>query len=118
MDEETVCSVSFIGNAYLAEKMSELSLGIERGESLFRSAHSTKLFTPLALQMIGLGEETGALPELLNEVANYYKSEVDYDLANLSAALEPILMIAVGGIVLVLALGIFLPMWDMVGAIK
>ncbi len=116
---ETLHTVSSsIGNAYLAEKMSELSLGIERGESLFRSAHSTKLFTPLALQMIGLGEETGALPELLNEVANYYKSEVDYDLANLSAALEPILMIAVGGIVLVLALGIFLPMWDMVGAIK
>jgi MSHA biogenesis protein MshG len=67
--------------------------------------------------MISLGEETGALPELLNEVADHYKREVDYDLENLSAALEPILMIGVGGIVLVLALGIFLPMWDMVGAV-
>ena len=116
---ETLHTVSStIGNAYLAEKMSQLGVGIERGESLFKTAHSTKLFTPLALQMIGLGEETGALPELLNEVADYYKSEVDYDLENLSAALEPLLMIAVGGMVLVLALGIFLPMWDMVGAMK
>ena len=115
---ETLHTVSSsIGNAYMAEKMAQLGAGIERGESLFRTAHSTNLFTPLALQMISLGEETGALPELLNEVADYYKSEVDYDLENLSAALEPILMIAVGGIVLVLALGIFLPMWDMVSLV-
>jgi len=116
---ETLNTVSSsIGNAFLAEKMSQLGVGIERGESLFKSAHATNLFTPLALQMIGLGEQTGSLPELLNEVADYYKSEVDYDLANLSAALEPILMIAVGGIVLVLALGIFLPMWDMVSVVR
>ncbi len=116
---ETLRTVSSsIGNAYLTDKMSQLSVGIERGESLFRTAHATSLFTPLALQMISLGEETGTLPELLDEVADYYKSEVDYDLENLSAALEPLLMIAVGGIVLVLALGIFLPMWDMVAAVR
>ncbi len=109
---------SSIGNAYLTEKLLLLAVGIERGESFFKTAHSTDLFTPLALQMIGLGEESGALPELLDEVADFYKSEVDYDLENLSAALEPLLMITVGGIVLVLALGIFLPMWDMVGAMK
>jgi MSHA biogenesis protein MshG len=103
-----------IGNAYLAVKMAMLSEGIERGESLWKTAHSTGLFTPLVLQMIALGEETGSLPELLDEVAEHYKREVDYDLDNLSTALEPILMIAVGGMVLVLALGIFLPMWDMV----
>ena len=103
-----------IGNAYLTEKMALLSEGIERGESLWKTAHTTGLFTPLVLQMIALGEETGSLPELLNEVADHYKREVDYDLDNLSAAIEPILMVAVGGMVLVLALGIFLPMWDMV----
>ena len=106
-----------IGNVYLSMKMVQLSAGIERGESLWTTAHATGLFTPLVLQMIALGEETGALPELLNEVADHYKREVDYDLENLSAALEPILMIAVGGIVLVLALGIFLPMWDMVSLV-
>jgi len=102
-----------IGNAYLTVKMFMLRDGIERGESLWKTAHTTGLFTPLVLQMIALGEETGSLPELLDEVAEHYKREVDYDLDNLSAALEPLLMTAVGGMVLVLALGIFLPMWDM-----
>jgi MSHA biogenesis protein MshG len=118
MNETLHTVATSIGNEYLSGKMSQLSAGIERGESLWTTAHATGLFTPLVLQMISLGEETGALPELLNEVADHYKREVDYDLDNLSAALEPLLMIGVGGIVLVLALGIFLPMWDMVGAIK
>jgi MSHA biogenesis protein MshG len=116
---ETLQTVSkSIGNAYLSVKMFMLSDGIERGESLWKTAHSTGLFTPLVLQMIALGEETGSLPELLDEVAEHYKREVDYDLDNLSAALEPILMVAVGGMVLILALGIFLPMWDMVKLVR
>ena len=114
---ETLNTVSgAIGNVFLAEKMSDLSTGIEHGESLSKSASSSGLFTPLVLQMISLGEDTGALPELLGESADYYKREVDYDLENLSAALEPILIIAVGAVVLILALGVFLPMWDMVAA--
>ncbi len=116
---ETLQTVSkSIGNAYLSVKMFMLSDGIERGESLWKTAHATGLFTPLVLQMIALGEETGSLPELLDEVAEHYKREVDYDLDNLSTALEPLLMVAVGGMVLVLALGIFLPMWDMVKLVK
>jgi MSHA biogenesis protein MshG len=116
---ETLQTVSnSIGNEYLASKLNMLSVGIERGESLWKTAHATKLFTPLVLQMIALGEETGSLPELLDEVADHYKREVDYDLDNLSAAMEPILMVAVGGMVLVLALGIFLPMWDMVKMVR
>ena len=116
---ETLQTISgAIGNSYLASKMSELSKGIEHGEPLSRTAHSTGIFTPLVLQMIALGEETGALPELLHESADHYKRDVDYDLENLSAALEPILIIAVGAIVLVLALGVFLPMWDMVAATR
>lgn len=116
---ETLQTVSnSIGNEFLADKLGVLSTGIERGESLWKTAHATKLFTPLVLQMIALGEETGSLPELLDEVADHYKREVDYDLDNLSAAIEPLLLIAVGGMVLVLALGIFLPMWDMVKMIR
>jgi MSHA biogenesis protein MshG len=116
---DTIRTVSrSIGNVYLTERMDMLGAGIERGESLWRTAHSTALFTPLVLQMIALGEETGSLPELLDEVADHYKREVDYDLDNLSAAMEPLLMAAVGGIVLVLALGIFVPMWDMVKLVR
>ena len=118
MNETLQTVAKSIGNEFLMLKLEVLAQGIERGESLWKTAHATKLFTPLVLQMIALGEETGSLPELLDEVADHYKREVDYDLDNLSAAIEPLLLIAVGGMVLVLALGIFLPMWDMVKMIR
>jgi len=102
------------GNSFLGERVLKMRDGVERGEALVRTARAADLFPPLVLQMVGLGEETGALPELMHEAADFYQREVDYDLENLSAAIEPILIIAIGGIVLVLALGVFLPMWDMV----
>lgn len=112
---ETLHTVSAsIGNSWLGQKMALLNSGIERGESLSATASQYEIFTPLILQMIALGEETGALPELLEESSDFYKREVDYDLDNLSAALEPILIVTVGAVVLVLALGVFLPMWDMI----
>jgi MSHA biogenesis protein MshG len=101
------------GNEYLSERVLALRDGVERGEGLHRTAQTAELFTPLALQMISIGEETGALSEMLDEVADFYEREVDYDLENLSAALEPLLIVAVGGMVLILALGVFLPLWDM-----
>ena len=107
-----------IGNEWLGRKLTTLSAGIERGESLSATARTSGLFTPLVLQMIALGEETGALPELMDEASEFYRREVDYDLDNLSAALEPILIVSVGAIVLVLALGVFLPMWDMIARAK
>jgi MSHA biogenesis protein MshG len=101
------------GNEYMTEGVLALRDGIERGESLSRVAQTAGLFTPLALQMIAIGEETGTLGEMLTEVADFYEREVDYDLNNLSSALEPLLIVAVGAMVLVLALGVFLPLWDM-----
>jgi len=107
-----------IGNEWLGRKVTTLNAGIERGETLSATSANSGLFTPLILQMISLGEETGALPELMDEASDYYKREVDYDLENLSSALEPILIVFVGAVVLVLALGVFLPMWDMVAQAK
>jgi MSHA biogenesis protein MshG len=101
------------GNECLGEGVLSLRDGIERGESLTRTAKTSNLFTPLALQMISVGEETGALGDMLTEVADFYEREVDYELDNLSAALEPLLIVAVGVMVLILALGVFLPLWDM-----
>ncbi len=116
---ETLRTVSdSIGNAWLGEKIAGLTEGIERGEPLSQTAATSGLFTPLILQMIALGEETGALPELMEESSDHYRREVDYDLENLSAALEPILIVSVGAVVLILALGVFLPMWDMVARTK
>jgi MSHA biogenesis protein MshG len=86
---------------------------VERGESISRAAAAVSMFPPLVIQMIAVGEETGELSELLGEVAEHYRRDVDYQLKNLSAVIEPLLIVAVGGVVCVLALGVFLPMWDM-----
>ena len=101
------------GNDYVSERILHLRDNVERGESISRAAASGAFFPPLVIQMIAVGEETGELPELLGEVADHYRRDVDYQLKNLSAVIEPALIVAVGGVVLVLALGVFLPMWDM-----
>lgn len=105
------------GNDYMAERVLRLRDAIERGDPLSRAAATVGMFPPLVLQMMGVGEETGDLAELLDEVAGFYEREVDYALKNLSAAIEPILIVCVGGMVLVLALGIFLPMWEMISTV-
>jgi MSHA biogenesis protein MshG len=101
------------GNEYLSLRVLALRDGVERGEGLFRTAQTSDLFTPLALQMIAVGEETGTIGEMLDEVADFYEREVDHDLEGLSSAIEPLLIVSVGGMVLILALGVFLPLWDM-----
>jgi MSHA biogenesis protein MshG len=103
------------GNAWLAQKIRGLSTGIERGELLSKASANSGLFSPLVLQMISIGEETGELPMLLDEAAGFYERETDVALKNLTASIEPILIVVVGGMVLVLALGIFMPMWEMIG---
>ena len=107
-----------VDNAYMGSKIITMSTGIRSGESLLRvSTHST-LFNPLVLQMIAVGEETGRLEQLLTSMAEYYEREVDFDLKSLTAKIEPILVSIVAGMVLILALGIFTPMWDMMSAMK
>ena len=103
------------GNAFLAQKIHGLGTGIERGELLSKASASSGLFSPLVLQMISIGEETGELPMLLDEAAGFYERETDVALKNLTSSIEPILIVVVGGMVLVLALGIFMPMWEMIG---
>ena len=107
-----------VDNSYMQEKIIAMRLAIESGESLLRSAIASTLFTPLVLQMIAVGEETGRVDELLKEVGDYYEREVDYDLSTLTARIEPILLVGVAAMVLVLALGIFTPMWDMASAMQ
>ena len=107
-----------VNNRYMSQKILEMRTNIERGENLSRVSASSGLFPPLVMQMITVGEETGRIDELLIEVGNYYEREVEYDLQKLTARIEPILISVVAGMVLVLALGIFTPMWDMMGAIK
>jgi MSHA biogenesis protein MshG len=107
-----------VDNTFMADRILSMRKNIEKGESLSRVTSSSQLFTPLVIQMINVGEETGRVDELLAEVAEFYEREVDYDLKSLTSKIEPILISVVAGMVLVLALGIFTPMWDMMGAIK
>lgn len=105
------------GNEHVSNSIHRLRDAVERGEPVARAAASIDMFPPLVLQMIAVGEETGALPELLEEVASFYEREVDHSVKNLSSAVEPILIVFVGVMVLILALGVFLPMWDMIAKV-
>jgi len=111
-------SAQAINNKFLEQKVRDMRIGIQRGESLLRTASQSEMFTPLVLQMIQVGEQTGKVDELLEEVALFYEQEVDYDLKNLSSYIEPILISVIAGIVALLALGIFLPMWDMFSVVQ
>ena len=107
-----------VDNSYMEKAIITMRQDIEKGDSLLRASKSSELFSQLVLQMVAVGEETGRVDELLQEAADYYEREVDYDLRSLTAKIEPILTVFVAIMVLILALGIFMPMWNMMSAIK
>ena len=104
---------STLENAFVARAVEKMKDGVERGDSVLRTAAASRIFTPVVLQMIAVGEESGALDEMLGEVADFYQQDVEYELKTLSAQIEPILIVCLGVLVLVLALGVFLPIWDL-----
>ncbi|WP_456296610.1 type II secretion system F family protein [Vibrio sp. AK197] len=118
LNQSLSLSAEALDNQYLENRLQEMKSAIEAGSTVSTTATNTGIFTPLVLQMISVGEETGQIDQLLLEVADFYDREVDYDLKTLTARIEPILLVFVAGMVLMLALGIFLPMWGMLDAIK
>lgn len=102
-----------VDNAYVGRQVEGMRQSVERGETLLRAALQAKVFTPVVLQMIKVGEDSGSLDDLMQEVADMYQREVEYELKTLSDQVEPILIVALGALVLVLALGVFLPIWDL-----
>ena len=102
-----------IDNPYLGKKITGIREGVERGESLLRTHLQAEMFTPLVLQMVSVGEESGQVEALLSEVAEFYEREVEYDLKTLTDRIEPLLIVVMSVFVLILALGIFLPMWGL-----
>lgn len=102
-----------VDNAYIGARIEQMRDGVERGESISRCATATGVFTPIVLQMIAVGEETGELDTLMTEIAQMYERETDYAIKGLSAAIEPLLLAVIGALVLVLALGVFLPLWNL-----
>ncbi|MBW3165834.1 type II secretion system F family protein [Ferrimonas balearica] len=107
-----------VDNRFMHDRIIGMRRGIEAGDTISRTAVGAELFTPLVLQMMAVGEETGRIDELLDDVAAFYEREVDYELKGLTAKIEPVLLVLVAGMVLVLALGVYLPMWDMFNAVQ
>ena len=106
-------SAQTVDNAYVARCIEGMRENVERGESLLRASISSGIFTPVVLQMVAVGEESGAVDDMMNEIGDMYRQEVEYELKTLGQQIEPILIVMLGVMVLVLALGIFLPMWDL-----
>ncbi len=102
-----------VDNDYIGSRIEQMRDGVERGDTILRTAVASGVFTPVVLQMVAVGEETGSVDELMEEIAEMYDREVEYEVKNLSAQIEPILIVGMGILVLILALGVFLPIWDL-----
>ena len=111
---ETLNAVALVvENDFIAQRIEHMRESVERGETILRAAIGAGVFTPVVQQMIAVGEETGELDELMQEVAELYEREVQYEVRTLSEQIEPILIVTLGILVLILALGVFLPIWDL-----
>ena len=106
-------SAQTVGNAYITRAIEGMRENVERGESVLRATINAKIFTPVVMQMVAVGEESGSLDEMMDEIGQMYQREVEYELKTLGAQIEPILIVCLGVMVLIVALGIFLPMWDL-----
>jgi MSHA biogenesis protein MshG len=102
-----------VDNEFMRARIEQMRDGVERGESILRTANATNVFNAVVLQMIAVGEESGEMDTLMFEIAGLYEREVDYEVKTISAQIEPILIVGLGIMVLILALGIFLPIWDL-----
>ena len=106
------------GNFYFSKQLLIMSGAIEHGGTFSQAAVKSLLFTPMVVQMIEVGEESGKLDELIGDIAKYYDAEVSYDMKRLNESIEPILLGIIGSMVLMLALAVYLPMWDLIEVIK
>jgi type II secretory pathway component PulF len=106
------------GNVIIARAIDNIKANVLEGKGISEPMKLSNLFTPVVVQMVSVGEETGKLDELLIHVSNYYDSQVDYTINNLTSLIEPLLIFFLGSVVLFMALGIFLPMWNLMNVFK
>jgi general secretion pathway protein F/MSHA biogenesis protein MshG len=111
-------SLMTIDNEEIKDKLSSVKYAVERGSNLTDAFNDTGLYEGMLIQMIKAGEQGGALDKMLEKVSDYYKARFNDIIDNLSSYIEPILIGFIAGMVLMMALGIFLPMWDMASAVK
>lgn len=112
--EQTFTLVSrVVDNAFYAHRILLMREGVERGDTMLRVAQASGIFTPLELQMIAVGEESGDVEGMLLEVSDMYREDVEYEVSRMSQTVEPILLAFMGVLVAILMLAIFMPLWDL-----
>ena len=107
-----------VGNVVVGREVEKAIRGVRKGEGIAKPLKESKLFTPMVVRMIAIGEQSGSLDQMLASIAEHYDLEVDYALKKLTSMIEPLLTVGIGAVVLLFALAIFLPMWDMLGIIR
>jgi MSHA biogenesis protein MshG len=106
-------SANTFGNAFLAKVVRSIKEGVKEGADVWERMRNSKVFPPLVYHMFAIGESSGTLDRILGKISDYYDREVDYSVKNLTSLIEPILIVTMGAMVLFIALGVFLPMWDL-----
>jgi type II secretory pathway component PulF len=106
------------GNEVMKDEVLYIKDHVSRGTSIADAFDNSPYFPVVVTDMVSAGEETGQLDEMLFKIADYFDEEVDYGIKTLSSAIEPILLLFIAGMVILLALGVFLPMWDMIKVFK
>ena len=107
-----------VENSFLRERLESVKISVSRGNSLSSSVAATELYENMLVQMIAAGERSGSIDAMLGRITAYYKDRFNNILDNISAYLEPILLVFIAGMVILMALGIFMPMWDLAKAVK
>ncbi len=106
-----------VGNEKIGQEIQKISLGVQRGEGISRPMKRSKIFPVMVVRMIGIGEQSGSIEDMLTTISNHYDLEVDYAIKNMTDMIEPLLTVTMGAFILFLALSIFLPMWDVMSLI-
>ena len=106
------------GNFTVQDAILHVRQGISEGQNMVDPLTATGIFPNMVVQMIGAGEQTGALDTMLNKIADFYEEEVDADVENLTSLLEPIMMVGLGGVIGALLLAMYLPIFTLAGSIK
>ncbi len=106
------------GNMIIEEGLLLTRQKISEGKTMVEPLAETKIFPPMVTQMIGVGEQTGALDSMLNKIADFYEEEVDVAVAAMTSLIEPVMMVGLGGTVGVVLIAMYLPIFSMAGKIK
>ena len=106
------------GNSVIEDAMLDVRESVRSGESIAKPLSRVSVFPPMVTHMISIGEETGALDNMLNKVADFYEDEVDTTIKSLTSILEPVMMLFVGGMVGVIVISMYLPMFNMMNLVE